>query len=61
MGNRGEQVGSASPSSRLTEDDVREIKDRIGEDSLAEIADDFDVTKSAIFHISTGRCWTHVE
>lgn len=61
MGNSGEPVGSACGAARLTEDDVREIKGRLGEETLAEIAADFDVSESAIHHISTGRTWRHVD
>lgn len=53
-------VGEDHPEAKLTERDVREIKDRIGDDSLAEIARDYSVSKQAIFHISSGRSWSHV-
>lgn len=56
--NKGESHGN----SKLTEDDVRRIRQLIeeGELTFADIAQAFAVTTGTISHIHTGRLWKHV-
>lgn len=55
--------GSNSPCSKLDEDDVREIKRLLEDDSIYqyEIAEEFDVDRATITYIKQGKTWTHVE
>lgn len=51
-------VGEKNPSARLGEDDVREIRRMMGMGvSKKQIAAQFGVTATSIYHISTGRNW----
>lgn len=60
--NRRTEQGEQNKFSKLTAEDVREIKSRLGEDEThAEIADDFGVCRSAVTMISTGDTWPHIE
>lgn len=55
------QKGSANANSRLTEDDVRLIKDMIDQGNFnTTIASHFGVTHSMISAIRRGKAWTHV-
>ena len=53
--------GSRVGTSKLTEDDVRTIKDRLerGERQI-DIANDFNVDKATIFKIKVGETWRRV-
>ena len=54
--------GSANPSSKLTENDVIEIKNRLSNgDSPAEISKDYPVDKMAIYKIKNGLRWSHIK
>ncbi len=55
-GARGEEHHSA----RLTADDVRAIRARLGSASQKELAVEYGVSKSAISKVATGRLWSHV-
>jgi len=52
----GENAGRA----QLTEEQVREIKDRLEEDTQKQLAEEFGVSRSAISHISLGKNWGDV-
>lgn len=51
--------GSRSPLAKLTEHEVRAIRAATGRH--ADIGADFGVSKSAVCHIKSGRCWAHLE
>ena len=55
--------GSTVPSSKLTEDKVREIKDLLTEGnlSLKQIKNQFNVGIRTISEINSGKRWNHVE
>lgn len=54
-------TGSTNPASKLTESDVRAIKQRLAEGCTHKsIAADFGVGKACVTHISTGRNWSHI-
>lgn len=54
--------GEQSPAHKLTEADVRDIKQRlIAGEGCKSIAKDFPVGESAIGEIKAGRSWTHVK
>ena len=56
--NRG---GEHHPQSKLTEDDVREIKRRLGlGEKLVSIAADYGVHRNTILDIKQGRTWKKV-
>jgi len=53
--------GESHPNSKLTEDDVRKIRERRSNgDTLKEIADDYPVSVSAINLIDKGENWSDV-
>lgn len=55
---KGERNGGGG---KLTEDDVRAIRQRIAQgDTLTEIGADFGVSRVQIAHIKHGRQWRHV-
>ena len=57
IGPRGERHGS----SKLTEDDVREIRRLIGQRSHRSIAKLFNVSNSQISNIRTGKTWSWLQ
>lgn len=53
--------GETNPQAKLTRKDVIEIKTRLKrKESRRLIAADFDVTKSAINQIASGKNWSHI-
>lgn len=57
----GQPAGENHASARLTEDHVREILQRLlAGDKQADIAADFNVSRSHISHIRRGRSWAHL-
>lgn len=54
-------IGEAVHTAKLTREQVREIREKIGMSSYAEIAREYGVTASAIQSIKTGRTWAHVD
>lgn len=59
---KAHKFGSENGNSRLTEDQVREIKSRIAQGaSDTSIAKDFGVRAGAIWFIRTGKHWSHVQ
>ena len=52
--------GSKNPSAKLSEDDVREIRQLLGTQKLTSIARQFGVSIHAIRRIRDGETWTHV-
>lgn len=54
-------IGSANGSAKLTEDQVRDIRQRVGPRGLCvALADEFGVSHSAISNIRRGIVWRHV-
>jgi hypothetical protein len=54
-------IGANHPLSKLTEDQVREIMERLAAgESKAALAREFDITATLIYNIATGRTWRHV-
>lgn len=53
---RGEKVGT----SKLTDDDVMQIKSLIGQYTQAQIAKQFGVSQSLISLVKRGKSWNHV-
>jgi len=57
-GNKGEEIGT----SKVTEQQVREIKIRLKNgETPYQIAKNYPIGKDAIYHIKWGRRWKHVE
>lgn len=56
-----EMRGENNPKSKLTNEQAAEIKERLdnGEETHAEIAQDYPVTKSVIGNISAGLAWSY--
>jgi group I intron endonuclease len=53
--------GEGNHNAKLTEDDVRQIKQRLATGEMVRsIADDFGVDQSVVGKIKQGRRWTHV-
>lgn len=53
-------VGTKNPSAKLTEDDVRSIRELGRRYSYGQLSDQFRVSKSTIQAILTRRTWAHV-
>lgn len=54
--------GESSPHAKLTESDVRVIRERIGHGEIARvIAIDYSVTQGVISSIARGKTWRHVQ
>lgn len=54
-------IGSHNPCSKLNEQKVREIKNRLSlGEQLTSIAKDYNVTRTLIGHIKRGKLWNHV-
>ena len=53
--------GSQMNKSDLTEEDVREIRERAETEKGTELAEEFGVDTSTITRISKGETWSHVE
>jgi len=53
--------GSNNHNARLTEDQVRLIRSRIGRVGQRQLAREFGVSKGTIWWIASGRQWKHVE
>lgn len=55
--------GEDNGRSKLTRDDVAEIKWKLEntDQSMSEVGDEYGVSKSNVWHISSGRNWTEVE
>jgi len=60
---KGKYIGSNSPNSKLTEEQVIQIKILLKEGKLSqqEIADMFKVSQMTISKIKTGKIWSHVK
>lgn len=58
----GIRKGSDNPTSKINEDVARQIKLSLKSEEKThyQIAKDFNVSKSIVDHISTGRTWKHV-
>jgi hypothetical protein len=57
---RGQPAGEKHPQARLTEDDVRTIRERLAAgDRQADIARDYGIDPSHVAHIRAGRAWQH--
>jgi len=56
------QRGSAHHAARLTEEQVREIRQRYAGKrvTLLALAQEFGVTEGAIWRIVSGRTWKHI-
>lgn len=55
-------AGELSPKAKLTENDVREIRQRVASgEKVLVVADDYSMTKGGIRHVITRRSWKHVE
>lgn len=52
--------GSSNPSSKLTEDEVRAIKQKPKSVSNREIAEKYGVSHVTISRIRSGKAWVHV-
>ena len=55
------QRGEDSSRSKLTEENVHEIRRRFGKETQTEIAAHFNVCQQTINHIATGRTWSHIK
>lgn len=54
-------IGSQRKTSKLTEDQVRDIKVRLAAgESTRSVSADYGVSSAAIHHIKAGRAWRHV-
>jgi hypothetical protein len=53
--------GAAQAQAKLSDDQVREIRARIGRVPLRDIAAEFGVSKSLVWNIKAGLNWTHVQ
>lgn len=53
--------GQKHPLAKLTDESVREIKSLLGSASQYAIAKRFGVSRSAIYSISKGKSWNHVQ
>lgn len=54
--------GSESPNAKLTEIEVRMIRQRIqAGESLSSLADDYGVSVAQISYIKTRKQWKHVD
>lgn len=58
-GRANKKKGSANPTSKLTENDINNI--RLADGSNPEIAKAYGVSRTAIYHIRNGRSWNHVD
>lgn len=57
----GQPGGEDHPRARLSEDDVKVIRDRLSAgDHQVDIARDFHIDPSHVSHIASGRTWSHV-
>lgn len=57
-----DQKGEANPLSKLTADQVRQIRaDRFAGEMVKDIASRYGVTRSAVSMILSGRTWVHVK
>jgi len=54
-------IGSRHGGAVLSESDVVAIKGRLSSETDAQIANDYPVTKAAIYMIRSGRHWKHVQ
>lgn len=55
-------IGSKNPMSKLTEDDIREIRIRLAKkEQGTSIAESFGVTKQEIYQIKHGKIWSHLK
>jgi hypothetical protein len=52
------QRGRSNVNTKLTEDNVREIRARIGKEPIAQIARDYGVNSGTIHTIKDGRSWS---
>jgi len=52
--------GSKNPNSKLTEDDVREIKRLLPTREMSWIAKKYGVHYGTIYQIKSGQTWKHV-
>ena len=59
-GRSADNHGSKNPNSKLTEQDVIEIKNLKGQVSGAKLGRKFGVVKEAIYDIWTGKRWGHI-
>ena len=59
---RRDVTGENNARSKLTEGDVREIKNRLKTDETqAEIADEFGITQAHVSEIKLGKKWGHID
>lgn len=59
---RQANIGSKSPVTKFTEDDVASIKQLLMENrTIKSIAEEYNVSMGAIGAIAAGRTWTHVQ
>jgi hypothetical protein len=58
----GKRRGSGNPASILNEEQVKQIKQLLLNDKLSkkEISERFNVSRTVIYRINSGRSWTHV-
>jgi hypothetical protein len=52
--------GETNPNSKLTEQQVRDIKRRLNNESSYKLAREYGVNKSTILSIANGHTWKHV-
>ena len=60
-GRNREQRGEYNSSSKLTDDDVRWIRDLKGKATQAVIAELFNISRRSVGMIHSGKTWTHVD
>ena len=57
----GDRTGTNNSNSKLSEDDVKEIKGHLANGKkLTELAEIYNVTFGLIGHIKSGRIWSHI-
>lgn len=57
---RASEKGENAGSSKLTEEEVIEIRDKVDNSTYRELADEYGVTMSCINHIVNRRSWKHI-
>lgn len=55
------RLGNKSSYNKLMEEDIPEIRKMIGVKSYREIGEIYGVDQSTIYHIKTGRNWSHIK
>lgn len=60
MSRKGQLRGSSSPRSKLTEDQVLEIRSLAGKEPVSVMANRLGVSTTCVYHVLQGRLWQHL-